>query len=550
MNNNLLKIEFETGEIFYVNEGTTVNSLIKKISNKPHNILAVMINNEQHSVFYELVRDSYCKFVTYSNSQEGERIYTRTLKFILYMAMQQVDPTIKIKFLNKLDGNHYAVIKSGNINQKVLNEIKSKMNEIIASDYKFRKVKVNYDKAKRIYETSNQFDKLDNIFHKLRGTYTIYECNNYNNYFYGSLSQSTGDIFGYDLKLYKNGLLLMLPSKDNINIVNTNVKQNRLHDIFIESNLHYERIDCDTVAKLNKLIKEDKISEVIQFSESIHNKNLVKIAENIVKSGKVKVVLIAGPSSSGKTTFSRRLAIQLKTEGYNSIPISMDDFFLEREETPIINGKRNFENIDAIDLDLYQKVLLDLLDKKETVIPRFDFKLGKKIYDRKPIKMKENDILIIEGIHGLNPKSSNFIDDQNKYKIYIAPLTTLNMDNWNKFSSSDMRKIRRMVRDNRDRKLDSKKTLSMWKDVTEGEKNNIFPFVEDADFIFNSSLIYELIAIAPLAKKLLLLEVEDEHYAEAWRLFKILDSFLSIDNNLIPNNSIIREFLGGSAIEI
>ena len=549
-NKNLIKITFENGESFEILEENSVKNILNLLKNKPDNIMGILVNNEQHSMYYKFLEDSYCRFITYENDKEGERIYCRTLKFILYMAMQRVDPNISIKFLNKTGANYYAIIKSGSITNQKIVAIKEQMRSIILEDLEISKEKVDYARAKKMYKKYGQIDKINTFHHKLKGQYSIYRCGKYINYFYGSMLKSTGDIKGFDLKLVNGKLVLILPSKKNINMTTEEVKENKIQLEFEKSNLETERINCETLGILNSSIKNGQISEIIQFSEAIHSKRIVEVSQSIVKNKNTKVILIAGPSSSGKTTFSRRLSTQLKIEGLNCIPVSMDDFFLEREETPIINGKKNFENIEAIDLKLYKTTLLSLLNGDEVIIPRFDFGLGKKVYDRKAIKMKSNDVLIIEGIHGLNKLSSDFIEDKMKFKIYIAPLTTLNLNDWNKFSSTDMRKIRRMVRDNRDRNLDSKRTLKMWEDVTQGEKENIFPFVDEADYIFNSSLIYELAAMAGFAKSLLILDPEDEHYAEAWRLYKILDEFLPMDTSLIPNNSLIREFIGNSVIKL
>ncbi|MEG0073983.1 MAG: nucleoside kinase [Clostridia bacterium] len=548
-NREMLTINFENGEVIRALEDTKIIDVIDKLQNKPKDLLGVLVNNEEHSVYYKLVRDSYCNFVTF-DMPEGERIYTRSLKFILFMAIQKVCPQLKIHFLNKINRNHFAVVDEGEISKEIINDIKKEMKKIIQADYKFDKIKANFDKAKRIYEKSNQTDKLENMFHKFRGTYTIYSCNGYYNYFYGMLATSTKSIKGFNLKMYKGCLVLMLPKKDNISSVENKIKPSKLHDVFIETNQYHARAGCDTLSKITAKIRDGKIAEVIQFSEALQDRKLVEVAQAIAKRKNVKVVLIAGPSSSGKTTFSRKLAKQLEVDGYIPVPISMDDFFKERNEIPFINGKQNFENVDAVDIELYKKTLDELLAGKEVTMPRFDFTQGKKVFDRPTMKLDKNTVLIIEGIHGLNPLASDFIDHDEKFKIYIAPLVTLSLDNWNKFSSSDARKLRRVVRDAYTRGFNAKRTFNMWKDVVEGEKNNIFPYVDDADFIYNSSLIYELVALAPLAKTLMLFEQNNECSAEAWRLTKILENFLPMDNSVIPNDSILREFIGGSSIKI
>lgn len=546
LNNNLVTVKFENGEERKVTEGAVLKDVLKTLHQMPENVLGLIVGNEVHSFYYKIIEDSYCKFITY-NSDEGTKIYARSLKFIMYMAMIRLyGKNVTIDFRNKIGRDHLAKVKNLKVNEQVIEEIKKEMDIIISQNISFKKHKVSYARAKKIYKEMNDEQKLENLRHKLREEYTLYECAGIYNYFYGTLVPSTGYIKGYDLRSYKDGILLMLPEANDINKVKDKIEGNKLFGLFDEFAKLSKIVEVQDVSQLNKKVIDGDVGEVIRLAEADHEKRLVEVAQKICKNPKIKIVLVAGPSSSGKTTFAQKLNIHLKISGKHSRIITMDNYFKDRDNTPLgKDGKPDFENLSAMEVELFEQQMNDLINGKEVDMPIYDFKLGKKIYGKNILKLTEEDILIVEGIHALNPKVSEDIDKDSKFKIYVAPVVTLSLDHFTKVSSTDTRLIRRIVRDADSRGHGVEKTLEMWPKVRKGEEDNIFPYVNTANYIYNTSLIYELGVIKTFAQ-LLLLQVEEtsEYYKDARRLYKLLENFKSIETGEIPVNSIIREFIG------
>lgn len=324
------------------------------------------------------------------------------------------------------------------------------------------------------------------------------------------------------------------------------IKSVSLYDAYMEFNKLNNTFGISTIGDLNRNILQGKTNDIIQVAEAIHDRKLVELVQDIEKRKNIKMVLIAGPSSSGKTTFAQKLGVQLKLTGYNPITISMDNYFKERKDTPLgEDGKYNFETVDALDIELFNSQMKDLIDGKTVELPEFDFVVGTKKYNGKFLKLEKNDVMIIEGIHALNPILTKFTPDENKYKVYIAPITTLNIDGYTKISSSDSRFLRRMVRDYTTRGHSVDRTFELWGNVKKGEEEYIFPFVDDADFIYNSSLNYEPSVMKTFAQPLLLqVDSSSEFYSEARRLYAYLNNFTPLETGNIPINSIIREFIG------
>ena len=540
MKNNII-IKFEDNRSIEVPYKTKIIDAVKLVQQDVSNILAFNINNEIKSYDYELVTDSNVEFVKL-DSEDGYRVYTRTLKMILYMALTSLYSNADAEFITTINKDQYFIIKNMELTEEKINNIKNKMKEIINKDIPIVKRAVTLEEATVLYTASNNTDKLKNIDNKLKSYATIYFCDGMYNYFYGTLAPSTGYINDFNLVKYENGAILTAKN-DNLEI---NTKEKSLYNAYVSFNELYENLGYATASSLNEMILKNKISEVIQTCEAIQQRKMIELVQDIESKKDIKMILIAGPSSSGKTTFAQRLGIQLKISGYNPITISMDNYFKERKDTPIDeNGKYNFETVDAMDIDLFNRQMKDLIDGKTIDIPQFDFYEGVKKYKGNYLSLKHNDVLIIEGIHALNPIVTEFTPDSNKYKIYIAPITTLNIDGYTKVSSSDTRLLRRMVRDYTTRGNGVEKTFELWNNVKKGEEEYIFPFVNSVDYIFNSSLAYETNVIKTFAEPLLLqVERTSKYYAQARRLYSFLNNFLPMETTSIPIDSIIREFIG------
>jgi uridine kinase len=351
------------------------------------------------------------------------------------------------------------------------------------------------------------------------------------------------------LHKFNGGVILVIPDTDmNINKMPKDV---RVYDTFIAYNKLNDALGLDDISKLNKAILNSKTNDMIQVAEAVHNRKLVELVLDIEKKKDIKMVLIAGPSSSGKTTFAQKLGVQLTLSGYNPVRITMDNYFKERKDTPLgPDGKYDFERVDALDIDLFNKQMKALISGETVELPEFDFIEGTKRFNGKMLKLESNDILIVEGIHALNPILTEFVDNKNKYKIYIAPIATISIDAYTKVSSTDTRILRRMVRDYTTRGHSIEKTLDLWANVKKGEEKYIFPFVNDVDFIYNSSLIYEPCVMRTFAQPLLLqVDRSSVYYSEARRLYEFLNNFLPMDTANIPIDSIMREFIGNGCFE-
>ena len=542
MLNNMIEIKMRNKR-FEVKEGTSVYDIVRD-GNK--NVLAVKVNNSIHSVYYELVENSRIDPITFY-SCEGKRIYSRTLKFIFLKACRNLLLNMdKIEFTNKFQNNYFIRFKQSVNVQK----IKEEMWKIIENDYKIIKYKVSYESAKKLYAQVGSIHQLDNFRIKTRDTYTFYECDGYCNYLYGIIAPSTGYIKNFDLKTHKDGAVLVLPKDNNIKDIDTNVISSNIMDEFVKFKNFERNIGINSVSDLNVNVLSDTVANIIRYSEMNHSKRLIEILRKITRNKKIKVIFIAGPSSSGKTTFSQKLEDGLKISGRGAIHISMDNYFNDLEDIPIVHGEKDYESINNLDLDLFSSQMNSLLDGKKVMIPEYNFKLSKKeYYQHNLLRMSKDDILIIEGIHALNPKVDSLIR-ANSFKIYLAPLVTLGLDHFTKVSSNDTRLIRRIVRDADTRGVSPEDTLSNWKKVLNGEKKNIFPYVELADEIFNTNLAYELGVLKPFAEKLLLKVPEKSiYYSDARRLYKLIKNFLPIETTEIPNDSIIKEFIGNGCFK-
>ncbi len=541
--NNKIKVTFDDSRSLEVYYKTKAIDVVKMVEGDTSDILALNINNELRSYDYELVTNSIIKFVKY-NSPDGYRVYSGTLKMVLYMALTSLFSNTDVEFIATIKKDQYFMINNIKITDEKVQKIKEKMQEIIDKDFPITKKVVPIEEATVLYTAANNLDILKNIDNKLKSYVTMYFCDGMYNNFSTILAPSTGYIKKFDIRRYKEGLVLMLPD-ENGNI-KEEIKSVSLYDAYMEFNKLNNTFGISTIGDLNRNILQGKTNDIIQVAEAIHDRKLVELVQDIEKRKNIKMVLIAGPSSSGKTTFAQKLGVQLKLTGYNPITISMDNYFKERKDTPLgEDGKYNFETVDALDIELFNSQMKDLIDGKTVELPEFDFVVGTKKYNGKFLKLEKNDVMIIEGIHALNPILTKFTPDENKYKVYIAPITTLNIDGYTKISSSDSRFLRRMVRDYTTRGHSVDRTFELWGNVKKGEEEYIFPFVDDADFIYNSSLNYEPSVMKTFAQPLLLqVDSSSEFYSEARRLYAYLNNFTPLETGNIPINSIIREFIG------
>lgn len=538
-----IKVTLPNNKIVEVPYKTSAIDAVKLVEKNLDDILSLKVNNEVKNYQYELVKDSNIEYVKFE-SDDGYRVYSRTLKMILYMALTKLYSTADVEFIATINRNQYFVIHDMEITTEKIKKIKSKMEEIIAKRLPLIKRVVSLEEATVLYTESNDLDKLENMDNRLKSYISMYFCDGMYNSFYGALAPDTGYIKKFDLIKYKKGALLVIP---NIHMeLDSQIRDTKLFDAYIEFNNLKEVIGVSNIGNLNEMILENKSNEIIQVSEAIHQRKLIEMIQDIEKHKNIKMILIAGPSSSGKTTFAQKMGVQLKLKGYRPITISMDNYFKERKDTPLgEDGKYDFECVEALDIELFNRQMRDLINGKTVELPEFDFLVGTKKYNGHFLTLKENDILVIEGIHALNPICTEFTPAENKYKIYIAPIVTLNIDGYTKVSSSDIRFLRRMVRDFATRGHSVEKTFALWGNVKKGEEKYIFPYVEDVNYIYNSSLIYEPSVMKTFAQPLLLqIEKTSPFYAEARRLYEYLNNFLPMETSNIPVDSIVREFIG------
>ena len=526
---------------------TTISEIAKKqIEESKYPVVGAIFNNEYKNLDDELQEDGTLELINI-NSKEGMKIYRRTLTYIMGMAFWKLYPEAHVVVNYQLTNAMYCNLENMEVTEEMLYNVQEEMKRIVEKDLKIEKRTMTREEAGKFYEKNNtgkgrlQYDLATN--EKINMSY----CEDYFNYFYEIIATHTGVTKIFELKKYYDGFLLRYPSSQDVNVLPEYEETKKLSWALHEYETIYKVLNVGTVYRLNKRVKEGSIKELILLSEALHEKKIAQIADKIAQRKGVKMVLIAGPSSSGKTTFAQRLGIQLRLNGIKPVTLSVDNYFVERQDTPRNeNGEYNFECIEAIDLKLFNEHLVKLLNGEEIEVPEFDFSVGTKRYNGKKMRLAEDEILVIEGIHCLNDKLTSQIEKDKKYKIYISALTVLNMDRYNRISTTDTRLIRRIVRDYQFRSYSAIHTLNTWHQVTDGEEKNIFPFQEDADRIFNTSLIYELGALKPIAMPLLKeIKRDNVEYAEAQRLINILKYFREIPAEYIPDNSLLKEFIGG-----
>ena len=523
-----------------------VSTLLKN-QIEENNAIACRFNNEVKSLDFEIEENGTIKLIDITD-RDGMRIYRRGLIYILSKAFESLYPNAKTEINYQLSNSMLCEVIDAEVNDEMIQNINNKFKEIVDKDLPIIKKRMSKKEAKEFYnKEKNEKGRLQ-IEDGYKDTVSLYYCEDYYNYFYGVLPVSTGFAKLYEIVKYHNGILVRYPNKADISKLPDFEENKKLLETLDEyENLH-ETLHVQTLYKLNRIIKRNKIKEYILLDEALHEKKLARIADDIVKREKVKVVLIAGPSSSGKTTFAHRLGIQLRLNGLKPVTMSVDNYFVERQNNPKdADGNYDFECIEAIDTNLFNEHILKLLNGEEIDVPTFDFEQGTKRYNGEKMRLKDDQILVIEGIHCLNDKLTSLIPKEQKYKIYISCLTVLNIDFNNRISTTDSRLIRRIVRDNQFRGYNALHTLKMWDSVNRGEEKNIFPYQEQADCMFNSSLIYEIAVLKDFAIPLLKeIDNSNPEYSEAKKLLSMLEYFNSVPSEFVPSNSLLREFIGGS----
>ncbi len=547
---DVLKIKLKkTNQIVEYPKGILIEAIAKEYQKLySSRIVASIFNNDIRELSKTLERDGELDFIDLT-SEDGVRIYQRGLMFIAYVASKEIFPDKKMRVRYSLGKGIYCEFEEWEPSATDLEHLKDKMVELVKMDIPFLKEELYKFDALELFEKHNMRDKIELLKYRTKSTINIYWFGSNFNYYYGHMVPSTSYIDLFDIVKVDHGFVLVHPDITSPNELPTYVPQVKMAKAYGDRARWGKIVGMETAGDLNRIVAEGKSRELIMMCELLHEKEISKIADDITSKGTVKLVLCAGPSSSGKTTFSKRLSLQLKVNGFEPYPISLDDYFVERDKTPIgPDGKPDFESIGALDLELFSKNMNDIFSGKTVELPKFNFKTGKREYKGDVVKPSDKTILVVEGIHGLNPLMTKNFDPSLVYKIYVSALTQTSLDEDNRIPTTDVRIIRRMIRDYNFRGHSALMTLQMWPSVRMGEEKNIFPYQEEADVMFNSALPYELAVLKNFAMPLLLqVDNSTPEYSQARRLIRFLDYFLPIiDFDVIPSTSIIREFIGSS----
>ena len=537
--------------------GTTYEEIADEFQEKYKGLIALVIaDGKIRELTKKLERDCTISFLTLQDDI-GHKTYERTATMMLIKAVYDVlekDQHVeKVKVEFAIGQGFFCNLKGDfKIKQEFVDRINRRMTEMVEEKIPIEKRSLPLDEAVELFEKQGMKDKVKLFRYRRSSTVNVYSLGGFYDYYYGYMLPDTGYMKYFNVIAYEDGLMLILPyTKQPDKIEFFEPRENLFHTLR-ESAIWNQYNGIDTVGDLNEWVCHGNLAELVLVQEAEQERKIGEIAKDIVNRGGVKFVMIAGPSSSGKTTFSHRLSIQLRTLGMVPHPIALDNYFVNRENTPLDeNGNYNFECLEAIDVELFNQNMCELLAGKTVEMPEFNFLTGQREYHGNFLKLGAEDILVIEGIHGLNDKMSYALPNDSKYKIYISALTSLNIDAHNRIPTTDGRLLRRIVRDARTRGASAKKTIAMWPSVRKGEEENIFPYQESADAMFNSVLIYELAVLKQYAEPLLFcIGKEDPEYFEAKRLLKFLEYFLGIDSTNLPQNSICREFIGGSCFNV
>jgi uridine kinase len=548
MADNELRINLN-GKEMIVKKGTRVEDLIQGLKGKKDSIIvAVLIDNEIRELTYRLENDCKINFVDLA-CEDGLRIYERGLKFLLIKAVKDLFPEYELQIRHSVSRGIFFEILDYHVTPEDAVRIERRMRELVEMNIPFIKVTVSIDEARKIFLKRGREDRHRVIENREKDYVTLYIFDNIEDYFYGYMVPSSGYLKLFAVEADNGGIVLILPKKENPNVLPDVPIPRKLFNIFTEYGEWINILGVGDVGKLNDVIENGGLKDLVLIAEALHEKKIAQIADLIKhQQPQKKVIMIAGPSSSGKTTFAQRLSIQLKVNGLKPLNISVDDYFVDKTKTPLDeDGKPDYEALKAVDLHLFNQDINTLINGGEVGIPSYNFQKGMREYNGKKMKMVEGEVLVIEGIHCLNPGLTSEVKQENKFNIYISAITSMRIDRYNRIPTTDLRLIRRMVRDNRYRGTPAPRTIDLWPSVRKGEEKNIFPFQEKADAMFNSSLIYDLPMLKPMALPLLNKITKDmPQYAEARRLIEFLSYFVSAPTDLVPANSILREFIGGS----
>ena len=520
-----------------------------------HDIVLVSVNKRLRELNKKLYEDAELVFYTTAD-MVGAQSYRRSLTMLLMKAIYRVaghDHVTRAQVHYSLSNGYYCTVEGDvQVDGTFLAAVKAQMQEYVARKTPIEKKNVGTDKALRIFHNHRMYDKEKLFRFRRVSKVNIYNIGYYDDYFYGYMADHAGYVQYFDLKLYDEGFVLELPERKNPSVIPPFQPQDKIFHVQKESQEWAEKMDISYVGDLNDRITKEGISNILLVQEALQEAKISDIAQRIVSEGNKKFIMIAGPSSSGKTSFSHRLSIQLTAHGMKPHPIGVDNYFKNREDTPFDEfGEKNYECLEAIDVEQFNKDMLALLNGERVELPVFNFKTGLREYKGDFLQLGKDDVLVIEGIHGLNDKLSYALPAESKFKIYISALTQLNIDEHNRIPTTDGRLIRRIVRDARTRGTSAKETIARWPSVRRGEEANIFPYQEEADVRFNSALVYELACLKVYAEPLLFgIDKSEPEYLEAKRLLKFLDYFISVPSEDIPHNSLLREFVGGSCFDV
>ncbi len=544
-----VKIEVEAHGEVIVPVDTTPLDILKQIGLKTeYPVIAARVNNKVRELKSPLESDGRLAFVTV-DMRDGMSVYRRSLAFIMIRAAREVFDNARVHIRHSLSKGFYCEIGLDRpLEYHDLEVLGKRMRDLVDADVPFVRQEMRVEEALSLFEKDGQDDKVGILKYRTEDTVSIYRLGDFIDYFYGCLAPSTGFITRFELRYYPPGFILRFPLEPDPTVIPPFEEQKKMAEIFREY-VHWGRImGIDNVGLMNRIVERKESRRVTRIAEALHEKKMARIADMIAaKITCPRLILISGPSGSGKTTFSKRLAVQMSVNGLKNVILSLDNYFLDREETPRDEtGEYDFEAPDALDLELLNSQLLDLIAGKEVKIPRFSFKSGRRVGSRR-FNLEPGQILILEGIHALNPSVTPSIPSIMKFEIYVSALTQLNIDDHNRVPTTDTRKLRRIVRDNLFRGYNALDTLIRWESIRRGEDLYIFPYQEEADVMFNSSLVYELCVLKTYAEKLLRQIKDDvQEYAEARRLLRFLSYFLEVPSDEVPRNSILREFIGGS----
>ena len=535
---------------------TSLTEIAKEFKDRyPYPIILALVDGTLKELFYKIDKNCTISFITTADSS-GHSAYERTITFVLLKAI--FDTTGK-KNLDKAvvrfpidKGIYFTMEGQDSVSQEFIDRVKERMHEIVEQDLPINKRTLSTDEAIRLFHKHHMYDKERLFRYRLKSSVNIYSIGSFDDYFYGFMAPSTGYVPQFDLKLYDDGFVLSMPQISHPDTLIEPMPINKIFHVRKDSGEWGKKLHVSTVGDLNDRITSEGIQSIMLIQEALHEAKISAIAKTIADRGNVRFAMIAGPSSSGKTSFSHRLSVQLAANGLKPHPIAVDNYFVNRSETPLDeHGEKDYECLEAIDVELFNRDMLDLLAGKRVELPVYNFLSGEREYHGDFLELGEDDVLVIEGIHGLNDALSYALPAESKYRIYVSALTQLNIDEHNRISTTDGRLLRRIVRDARTRGNSAQDTIHRWSSVRRGEEKYIFKFREMADVMFNSALVYELACLKVYAEPLLWgVDRNSPEYLEAKRLLKFLDYFLPVPGDEVPNNSLLREFIGGSIFNV